>query len=146
MQHPEYLYWFALAAFGVPAIVLARAVVPALAMLVVLVNILAWRAGITWRGEGLMLACLYGLMLTSTMRMRLGAAETMAAALWSPMMVCAIAQAAGALPSACYWAIYGLAMAQAILFLGAGRWTVRARRLITERVTLRRGGLHACRA
>lgn len=146
MVHPEYVYWFALAFFGVPAIVLARAVVPALAMLIVAVNMLAWRAGMSWQSEGLMLAALYATMLAASLRIRLGTAETIASALWSPMCVCALAQASGASPLATYWMIYWLALSQAVAFLFVGNWPARIVRHLTTRSRARSGGYEACQA
>ncbi|WP_010545206.1 hypothetical protein [Sphingomonas elodea] len=146
MQHPEYLYWLALAVFGVPAISIARAFVPAAAILIVAVNVLVWRAGISIAGEGIMLAGLYAAMLAASLRMRLGTAETVASALWSPMCVCALAQACGAYPVATYWTIYWLAMAQAAAFMFVGNWPARLVRRLTTRSRARSGGYEACQA
>jgi hypothetical protein len=146
LQHPEYLYWFALAVFGVPAIALTRSVVPAMAILIVLVNLLAWRAGMTCASEGLLLAGLYAVMFSASLRLRLGAAETVAFALWSPMFFCALAQAAGAYPNATYWTIYWLAMAQAFAFSFIDAWPASLLRMMTTRSRDRSGGYHACRA
>lgn len=145
MAHPEYFYWFALAVFGVPAIVIARAVVPAMAMLIVAVNVLAWRAGMSWQGEGLMLTVLYAVMLAATMRLRLSGAEAYAAALWGPMIGPAVAQAAGWPPAITYWAIYWLAMAQVLSFGLVGHWPIQIARGLVARVRRQRGIL-ACPA
>jgi hypothetical protein len=147
MAHPEYLYWFALAFFGVPAIVLARAVVPALAIMVVAINAIAWRIGLTWQGEGVLLALLYTSALATMVatRLRMGAAETYAASLWAPMAGAAIAQASGWPPHDTYWAIYWLAMAQTISFAAVDRWPLRAAWKLVASIRRHRG-IMACPA
>lgn len=146
MQHPEYLYWAILVAFGVPAVVVARSVVPLLVAGCSLIDAAFWGWWPSAQAEGLMLSVLYGGLLCACMKVRLDAAETMAVALWSPMMVCALAQCGGANPVVCFWAIYWLAIAQAFAFAGIGRWPLRMLRWAFDRAATRNRDLLLCPA
>lgn len=145
-EHPEYLYWLALAVLGVPAIFFARAVVPAMAIAIVSMNVLMWRIGFSWQQEGVLLSSLYAAAFTFSLMPKLGTAESFSAALWSPMMVVAALQALGADPSMTYWHIYGLAMLQALSFAFVGRWPSRIARGVVARIFRRNRDYWVCQA
>lgn len=148
MPGPEHAYWAALLLFGVPCAVVARRVVPMLAIAIVLINGVTWRLGLTGTAEGWLLAVLYVAAFGAAFgrRMVRCGAEAFSAAMWWPMALAALWQATGGDEYAAYWAIYWLAMTQAATFLFMGGWPARIARGLYARGDRQHRGMQRCPA
>lgn len=148
MSGPEHAYWAAMLLFGVPCAVVARRAVPMLAIAIVFINGVTWRLGMTGTAEGWLLATLYLLAFGASLSMRLLRCdgEMFAASMWWPMALASMWQAGGGDEVAAYWAIYWLALTQAVSFLFMGGWPVKLARGLYERGDRQHRGMQRCPA
>lgn len=142
---PEYAYWALLVLLGVPCSVVTRSVVPVAALAILIVNGVTWRLGLTGPAEGWLLAMLY--VAAFGRRMVRCDAEAFAASMWWPMSLAAFWQAAGGDEYTAYWAIYWLAMTQAVALGFVNGWPVRVARGLIARVRVQpHRGMQRCPA